>query len=275
MKNILSKIIGLKINIIALLFGRFAGKIALFLFTHPFKGRVTESHSDFLDTSFIEDLSYNDLSVRTYRWLGKKPTVLLAHGWESNTYRWNELIAILKKSDYNIIGIDAPAHGRSGSKRFNAILYSEFIHVAAKRFKANVIIGHSAGGMSAIIQQDKYQNPNLKKLILLGSPSNLKNVILRYAKLMGYSKKVIKALESLIQERFGHPTSYYNSSRFSKNITAKGLIIHDEKDAIIPFSDATDYELHYKNSKLIKTSSCGHSLNNQVVFNHILEFIES
>ncbi len=274
MKTLLLKIIGLKINIIALLFPRVAGKIGIAFFSKPFKGRVKEAHSDFLDTSFIEDLSYDDYNVRTYRWLGKKETVLLTHGWESNTYRWSELIGLLKKHDYNVIGIDAPAHGRSGSKRFNAILYSEFINVAAKRFKANIIIGHSVGGMAALIQQHKYQNPNLKQLILLGSPSNFEGIFNRYSSLMGYSNTVKKSMEKIIQERFGHPSSYYTCENFVKGINAEGLIIHDINDKIIPHKDATHYKEHYKNAKLISTKACGHSLNNPTVFNHILEFIE-
>jgi pimeloyl-ACP methyl ester carboxylesterase len=275
MKNIIAKIIGLKINIIDILFGGFASKIALTIFSKPFKGRNKEIHSDFLDTAFIEDLSYDDIPVRTYRWLGKKQTVLLAHGWESNTYRWNELIGILKKLDYNIIGVDAPAHGRSGSRRFNAILYSEFIHVAAKRFKANVIIGHSVGGMSALIQQQKYKNPHLKKIVLLGSPSNFTGILNRYAKLMGYTNNVKHGIDKLIEKRFGNPSSFYNTANYAKNIEPIGLIIHDENDKVVPYSDAKDYALHYTNSKLITTKACGHSLNNQTVFNHIIEFLES
>ena len=53
----------------------------------------------------------------TYRWLGKKETILLAHGWESNSFRWKDLIVKLDTAlDYNVIALDAPAHGRSSGE---------------------------------------------------------------------------------------------------------------------------------------------------------------
>ena len=52
-----------------------------------------------------------------------------------------------KKAD-NIVALDAPAHGTSGSKIFNAVLYSKFIEVVCKEFKPSILMGHSVGGMA-------------------------------------------------------------------------------------------------------------------------------
>ena len=68
----------------------------------------------------------------TYYWEGNNKTILLAHGWESNSFRWKNLITELQRYGYSIVALDAPAHGDSGSKMFNAILYSEFINMLLK-----------------------------------------------------------------------------------------------------------------------------------------------
>ena len=70
------------------------------------------------------------------------------HGWESNSGRWKNIIQRLQQEQYNIVALDAPAHGASGSSSFNAILYSKFITVVSKNFKPNFFIGHSVGGMA-------------------------------------------------------------------------------------------------------------------------------
>ena len=227
----------------------------------------------YLETSNQEVVYYNDIAIQTYHWKGDKPTVLLVHGWESNSYRWKDLINHLKSEDYNIISIDAPAHGNSGSKTFNAILYSECINVVINQFNIHTIIGHSVGGTASAIGLHNYKISSVKKLISLGAPSNFIALVKNYRKLMGFNKRVMKAMDTYYLQEFGHLPEYFTVANYSKNIKAKGLIIHDRKDRIIPYKDAIEITRHYKNSKLIKTVGFGHGLKSEIVYNHILEFL--
>ncbi|WP_460218328.1 alpha/beta hydrolase [Psychroserpens sp. MEBiC05023] len=275
MKKIVLKLVGGFINLMSLLSPKLAGNIAIRLFSSPRKIRFKEIEKDYLMTAFIEDVTYKHINIMTYRWLGKKDTVLLAHGWESNSYRWRSLIEKLNKLDYNVIAMDAPAHGKSTGKRFNAILYSECIHIVAKKFNANIIIGHSVGGMATAFFQHKYQLASVNKLILLGAPSNFIGVFKRYKAMMGYNNRIAKAMDDIIVERFNKTPDYFNSARLLEHINDKGLIIHDELDKIIPYSDAKDYETFYKNATLITTKGLGHGLKSEDVHNHILNFINA
>lgn len=274
MKKLLQKTIGFFINVVSIISLKTSARLALYLFSTPRKGRINEKQSDFLNTAFTEKLSYNDFQIMTYRWVGNKKTVLLAHGWESNAARWEYLVLFLKKRNYNIIALDAPAHGNSGSKKFNAILYSEFIHVVSKKFNPDIIIGHSVGGMASVFFHYKIKHPTVDKLVLLGSPSEFTDVLNRYVKMMSYNKRVAKRLDLLILERFGNLPEVYSTSKFIESIESKGLIIHDEQDDIIPFNDALLIKNNFKNGTLISTNGLGHSLNDDVVTTHIHEFIE-
>ena len=177
MKFILVKLIGFYLNLLSIFSPKYAAKKAIHLFSSPRKGEITEEQSDFLNTAFREELSYNDNAIMTYRWLGKNKTVLLAHGWESNSARWKTSIKALQKLNYNIITLDAPAHGNSGSNFFNALLYAEFINVIIKKFEPNILIGHSVGGTATVFSHHKYSFINIEKMILLGTPSELKDVL--------------------------------------------------------------------------------------------------
>ncbi|WP_298897536.1 alpha/beta hydrolase [uncultured Psychroserpens sp.] len=263
----------MSINIISVFSRKTAGKLAIRLFSSPRKVKLKEIEVDFLQTAYTEDLDYENLSIRTYRWLGNKETILLAHGWESNSFRWKALIEKLKDLDYNIVALDAPAHGYSTGKLFNAILYSECINIVAKKFSANIIIGHSVGGMATAFFQQKYQLDSVEKLVLLGAPSNFVGVFSRYVNMMNYNNRVSKSMNDIILERFNEKPEYFNAARLSENITADGLIIHDELDKIIPYNDAEDFKNFYKKSRLIATKGYGHSLRAEEVNNHILDFI--
>ncbi|WP_053975697.1 alpha/beta hydrolase [Mangrovimonas xylaniphaga] len=274
MKNTLVKLVGLSVNTSSFISKSFAAERALNIFSTPLKGRPNEEQSDFLNTAFKEELQYNNIPIMTYRWLGKKETVLLVHGWESNSARWKNLILELKTKDYNIVALDAPAHGNSGSKRFNALLYSEFINVVAKKYSPSIIIGHSVGGMASVYFQHTHQISSIQKMILLGAPSEFSGILNRYVEMLGYNRRVSNQLNSIIRDRFGVTPKEFSTSKFISNITPKTLIIHDELDKIIPYQDAILLKNAYHNSKLITTNGFGHSLNNATVSNHIHSFLE-
>lgn len=272
--KIIQKLIGFFINVISFISPKLAGKIALSLFSTPLEGRkFTENESEFLGTAFIEELKHNEHHIMTYRWLGKNKTILLVHGWESNAARWKPLIDILKKHHYNIVALDAPAHGRSGSKRFNAILYSEFIQVVSKKFNPDIIIGHSVGGMATVFYQHKYQNSELEKIVLLGAPSNFTGIFNRYVKMMSYNHTVSKQMDLIVKEQYGQLPDYFSAANFTKAIKTKGLIVHDEQDKIIPYQDAKHFKQQYTNAQLITTKGFGHALNSDTVYHTILKFV--
>ncbi len=253
-----------------------AAEKALYLFTKPRNGRrLTEEQFEFLGTAFQEEFKFENHAIMTYRWLGNKSTILLVHGWESNSYRWRNLILELNKKGHNIVALDAPGHGNSGSSFFNAVLYSEFINVVAIRFQPEIIIGHSVGGMSATFFQKKYQLKSVKKIILLGAPSEFTDVLRRYTEMLGYNQRITDQLNLTIRDRFGNHPETFSTARYLESIDSKGLIIHDEQDNVIPYNDALLIKNSFKDSILITTQGLGHSLNDATVSQHIYDFIEN
>lgn len=275
MKELLVKTIGFIINALSWISKTDAVRKALWLFETPRKGQITKKHSTFLDTACKQTLKYDDLSIMTYRWAGKKQTILLAHGWESNAARWKRLIEILIQHDYDIVAIDAPAHGNSGSERFNAIIYSEFINITTKHFQPNILIGHSVGGMASALSQYKHRIKNVEKLILLGAPSELTDILQRYFNMLGYNQRIINQIKLAIIARFGKAPEEFSTAKFSEKILSKGLIIHDINDNIVPYNDALLIHKSFKKSKLITTTGFGHSLNNHQVIDYIKKFIDN
>ncbi len=275
MKQLVITVIGTFINGISLFSPRTASKLALLLFSKPRKIKIKDTENDFLMTAFTEVIDCKDLHIMTYRWLGKKETILLAHGWESNAYRWKSLIQKLNALDYNIVALDAPAHGKSSGTKFNALLYSECIHRVAKKFDANIIIGHSVGGMATAFCMGMHTLPAVNKLVLLGAPSNFVGVFHRYMSMMGYNKRVSQAMDNLVLERFKNKPEYFSAARFMDHISIEGLLIHDIKDKIIPYSDVEDFKNYYKTARLISTEGLGHGLRHDNVNNHIIDFVNA
>jgi pimeloyl-ACP methyl ester carboxylesterase len=273
MSSFVIKSIGNTLNAASLISSKFATNKALNLFASPRKGRYTEDQRQIINSAYFEELDYDNLNIATYRWVGKNKTVLLAHGWESNASRWDYILQDFKDQDYNVIALDAPAHGRSGGKKFNAVLYSEFINKVAQKYQPNVIIGHSVGGMASVFAMHNYLLPSVKKMILLGAPAHYTGVFDRYKSMMGYNTKISKGLDRTVLKNFGKPLDYFSAATFTESIEAQGLIIHDKKDNIIPFEDAQLFAKRYKKSELISTTGFGHGLKDASLTPQIIEFI--
>ncbi|WP_248722228.1 alpha/beta hydrolase [Seonamhaeicola sp. ML3] len=274
MQKFIIKLVGSYLNVLSYVSADYAANKALHLFSKPRKGRLNELQKTFLESAYQESMAFEGLNIATYHWKGNRATILLVHGWESNSARWKNKIKRFIDQDFNVIALDAPAHGASGGKLFNALLFSEFINVVTKKHKPEVIIGHSVGGMASIFFQQKYQLESVKKMILLGTPSEFEGILKNYIKLLGYNKKVEKSLDKIILKKFGAKPGDFSTSKYSKEIETKGLIIHDFKDTIIPYSDAKLIHKNLKNSKLITTKGLGHSLNHTSVTENILDFLK-
>lgn len=274
-EKVIPKFVGLYLNIMSFAVPKYAAEKALYLFSTPRKGKILDNQKEFLNTSVQEKIFLKNIPIMTYSWEGKGHTVMLAHGWESNAFRWYRLIKKLRNENYHVVALDAPAHGSSGSTEFNALLYAEFINKAAQRFQPHAIIGHSVGGMASVFFHKKYHFKELDKLILLGSPSEFVNVFKNYTDLLGYNSRLKKYLTKMIVERFGDTPESFSTALHLKGIPTKGLIIHDKNDAIIAYDEALLISESFKNAKLIGTEGLGHSLHHDSVNMHILEFLNS
>lgn len=275
MNNYLVKFVGNYINALSYISKPYAARKALDLFMTPRRGKLNKVQSNFLRTAEQEDLTYKEFSVKTYRWPGSKQTILLAHGWESNSARWQSLITTFQQGDFNIIALDAPAHGASGGKTFDAILYAEFMHVVITKFPPNIIVGHSVGGMAAAYLLHKYASIQPQKIILLGAPSEFTGLMKSYTDMLGYNKQIVLKLQHTISNRFDISTDNFSTARFASSLKTEALIIHDKHDRVIPYNEALRINAGFKKSHLISTEGLGHSLNHPLVTKHIRTFIDS
>ena len=96
---IFTKSYGLYLNILVLFSPKKAQTLAFKLFSNPRDGRLDRRNlPDFLKDNLLETLHYKHHDFQTYKWLGNDEIVLLVHGWESNSSRWEKLHKHLSKT---------------------------------------------------------------------------------------------------------------------------------------------------------------------------------
>ncbi len=271
---LLTKTLGLYLNILSFVAPNKALRLSYKFFSQPRAGKLLKNQLPaILQNIPSEKFHVNDYDFEAYIWPGNETTILLVHGWESNASRWENLLPHLQKTGCTIIAIDAPAHGLSSGKEFNVPTYAQFIDTVSKHFSAQYLIGHSLGGATCVYYQHHYQNPNIKKIILLGAPSDLKILIKNFAQLLSLNNRIVQLLEQHFLERFEIKVSEFSSKVFGKTIKIQGLIAHDLEDPVVKIDEAHKIAEAWSHAKFIKTKGLGHSMHDEKLYQKIADFI--
>lgn len=269
------KPIGWSLNTVARFNPELAGDWALRLFSHP-RSRKSSTHAHELLQSAerrrhrLHDL---ELEMQLFLWPGSGPTVLLVHGWESNTSRWLPLIRVLRQKNFRIIGLDAPAHGFSEGKQFNVVLYTQVLSEILNHHQPDIFIGHSAGGMAGAYHLYLKKEAPFGKMILLSVPYELEDLMNTFRQIVGMNELVFDGLKSSFETSFGFPMSDFSIPKFLQDIQMPGLIIHDKHDSIAPFQGGQVIHEAWSESTFYATEQLGHSLPGSQVIEVVMDYL--
>ncbi len=274
-KKIIPLFYGHYYNLLSLFSIKLTAKKAFRLFSTVRKGKVLPHQVAYLNLAKYELLPLSHHDIQTYCWPGNKETVLLVHGWESNAFRWRNLIEKLQDQGYNIIAFDAPGHGYSSGKTLPAPVYEELLQHVIERYRPTVLIGHSMGGMTILYNQYKHPDSPIEKIVTIGSPSEFHEIMSHYQDLLKFNDRVLHGLDGYIHNRFGFYIHEFSTSEFARTNTKKGLLLHDKIDPITPYHASAKVHANWKNSQLISTEGLGHSMHQDGVNDRILDFLNS
>lgn len=263
-----------QINTIALFSLSAAGRRALDIFRTPRKGRLREQDQTFLAGAKWETLQAVGLDIQTYLWEGSGPTVLLAHGWESNTGRWRTFINVFRKKNYRIVALDAPGHGATSGKRFDALWYAQALQAVAEHFRPSYIAGHSAGGMALMYYLAEFHPDFVKGGVVIAAPCSLRKVLNSFNQVMHLSERAMLGMEVAVNERFGLPVDSFNLFEFAEKTKTPGLLLYDACDEIASFAEGQKLGTIWKKSHFEGYNGLGHSMNNKAVAEEMVEFME-
>ena len=267
-------LIGKKLQIQSFFNSKKAVEIAFNLFCTPRKGRVRPQEKDFLASADSVKIETNNHTIQVYHWEGTGKTVILLHGWESNSYRWRFLVPLLQKQNYNILAVDAPAQGASSGKYLSVPLYTECVKDIAEIYKPEIIIGHSLGGMTAIYYQYLVQSLAIKKIITLGPPSELNLFMKGFQTTLGLTDKFMQKMNAYLHGRFGFYAEEFSIANFAKELKVEGLLVLEKYDPLAPYLLSTKIARNWSSCELFTVENIGHSLQSPEINKKIVAYLK-
>ncbi|MDQ6812277.1 MAG: alpha/beta fold hydrolase [Bacteroidota bacterium] len=256
-----------------------AAKAAFQLFTTPYSTRRTYAVPDAFKHADRLSFSFEQHQIHGFTWKPKVPNghkVLICHGFDSLSYRFERYIEPLLHQGFEIYAFDAPGHGLSTGKTINALLYSNMILEIFNKFGPfNGIISHSFGGIAVTIAIEKMKDNLPKRLVLIAPATETTRSINDFCRHLKISPRVRRMMENIILQLGGQPPSWYSVSRIVQSFSIPTLWLHDIKDRITPYEDMKHLtKMNLSHIEFMITEGLGHSLyRNDEVANKIIGFL--
>lgn len=199
--------------------------------------------------------------------------ILLVHGWEGRASQMSVFLPYLANK-YKLIAINAPGHGLSDGTKSNPNKFIKAIFTAQNHFGPfHAIIGHSMGGGCVVYAA--LEKLSVNKIISIAGPSNFENVVKAFATFIGLKGKAINIFMSDTEAEVQLPFYKMDLAARVHNLRQSILVIHDELDLEIPFTEGSRYKDRIKNGEFFATQGQGHRkiMQSEDVLRKVADFI--
>lgn len=274
MKLILIRMIGLYLDVLAVIAPRRAGHKGFLLFCKPFRVPMKQKQKEFLNTADKFILELEGKAIQGYKWGSGSKKILFLHGWQSHTYRWKAYIEALSKEDFTIYSLDAPGHGLSEGDFLSVPLYSALMESFIKeRGPFDTVVAHSLGGFTLLYTLYRLPLLPVNKIILMAPPGEAGDFITVFQKTLRISERTVQLVLDHFVSRYEVTPEYFSAVKFAANVNVRGLIIHDEDDDEAPYHYSVPLQQVWQKSKLITTKGFGHNLRSGTVVKQVVDFV--
>lgn len=254
------RFIGMVLRLVAAFSTAAAARLALFLYAVPGRKARHYREDDLLQQSRRHFVRYRGWRVRTYSWGEGERKVLLLHGWQSRGTALRYFVPELLGQGFQVIAMDAPAHGESSGYRVALQDYAGSIRAvdqACGPFEA--AITHSFGGRALSYALGFLPHAwKFRRVVMLAVPASLSRIFLEFYGYIGAPPALADATRTIAERRLGRTVAETEIYNMGDLLTLPVLVIHDEEDEIVPLAEAERIAGALPQARLVKTKGLGH-----------------
>lgn len=253
-----------KFKLLAAISKKKAAEKAFELFCTPQRRNLKQPPKIFEQAEKIQ-LKVEGITVKGWHWhpdIAANPPrkALIIHGFESSAINFDRYVSPLLKKGYEVLAVDAPAHGRSGGKQVNAPLYKKTIQAVYKQFgPIQSFMAHSFGGLAVSLALEEISHTTDYRLVLIAPATETTTAIETFFHFLKLDPAIRPEFDKVIIKKGGVTPAWYSIKRAMKHIRAKVLWVHDEEDDTTPLSDALKIKAeNHPNIQFVITKGLGH-----------------
>jgi pimeloyl-ACP methyl ester carboxylesterase len=186
-----------------------------------------------------------------------RPIIYLVHGWGSRGGRLGAFTAPLLDLGYRVVTFDAPGHGASGRGSSSMLHFARALGAVTERFgPAHAVIAHSLGA-SATVLASGWGLP-AARYALLAPAANPAGFAQAFARVLGAREDVMALMRTNSERRLRFKWSDLDLCRVVADHSAPALVVHDQGDDIVPFTEGAAIAASWPAARLFPTTGLGH-----------------
>jgi pimeloyl-ACP methyl ester carboxylesterase len=195
-----------------------------------------------------------------YLWGEEGPTVLLVHGWGTDSSRMHGLVAPLRALRYRVAAFDAPGHGVSAGTQATMTQFTRATEAVLDALgDVRVIVAHSLGSIAAIGAAARRPELPVECLILIAPTCTLTGVLERWSRSeLRLRRQIVERIYRELRRRNGVPVSHWDVVGLGGNLDCPVLVIHDPRDDVVPYSEAEAIAVGLHDARLEDAPGHGH-----------------
>jgi pimeloyl-ACP methyl ester carboxylesterase len=208
-------------------------------------------------------------------WGEKGPLILALHGWRGRTTQFRPLAARLTARGMRIVALDLPGHGVSVGDSATPRQIGELL-VDLERIigPVHAAIGHSFGG--AALGAGLVYGFRTQRIVIVSAPTRVSRIPIFLAREAGLPPRAMREFVRILDEHAGRPLAELDLVSTAPKCGLPALLIHDLKDAVIPYAEAEALANAWPGLKVMTTSGKGHRdiLSAPDVLARIVDFVD-
>lgn len=212
--------------------------------------------------------------VKSWHWGSSGPKILLVHGWDGRGSQLGFFVAPLVAAGFHVIAIDGPAHGDSPGNRTNLREFAEKMLATQQELgQLYGIIAHSFGCAATALAADN--GLITQKIVLISSPFDLQDIFDRFSNFMQLSPKSKYYFQHFVETEARLNVKETRIHELIARIPHPIMVIHDQDDPEIPYSDALKLTQNLAHVNFVATKGLGHRriLKSSQVVEQVIHFM--
>jgi pimeloyl-ACP methyl ester carboxylesterase len=215
------------LSMLQIISSKLAFRLAKRIFYSPIKFPTPERELPYKNSAIVSREEVNGKRITVYHVGQGEKAVLMVHGWSGRASQFYKIAPVIQKAGYKVFSFTAPAHGTSDDKQTHMLEFADCIEYLDDKYGPfEAIIAHSIGGAATLNALNRGVKTN--KVVLLGVPAYLKDVILDFCKRLGLNDKVAQLIIKHLKKNYDEDYEKFSTTRLAEHTSTPGLIIHDE-----------------------------------------------
>lgn len=188
---------------------------------------------------------------------GRGPTVLLLHGWGSDSVQLHAFVPALLARGLSVVAFDAPGHGQSSGSWLSIPRYARAILRAQQQLGPfHGLIAHSMGGAAAA--RAIGLGLPVRRAVFIGPPASEEEYFREWSQPFELSEHALELARLEIEKRAGISFEALRANAIAPHVTRPLLVIHDRQDHEVPWEDGAAIAAAAPDARLYTTQGLGH-----------------